>query len=487
MVFMRYIISTILIISLLAPGIVNAGWTDDWMANATIDKPAHYKTTGGSYTSLGGFSARWQSTSDNNPISISLPKVKSGCGGIDIFEGGYHFVDTDWLVTKLQQILQNAPSVALDLALNVLCTQCAKVMKEMQNMTNALNNLQLDSCKASKAIVSYAMNETTSGHSEELNNNVQDFKNSTGVSDMYAQNAKSWSAVKDTLSSTDKTDVDATLAGCSADFKAIFVKTGESSILSNAAAKVSPAVTDSSYWQLMAGLFGDIGLSKDSTTGVYRIYKIEPCVENAAIVDTASFSSNLYLQDYSTGKCTSYNSDSYLKKTTDNLNSVVTALKSNSAVLTSSQIDFLNYSNPLTYKYLKIAVQNGIEAQVVEELAPVITRDMTNAMMTDLISKAVTLLNKVKEVKDKSSDADSSSSESQCAADTFSGAAQYVDALVINMNKYKEKLHNSVMVYNDGLMKQIAAAEMLNRANDQINNQIATKLGANVRMNMMAK
>src|SRR3546814_5952804 len=36
--------------------------------------------------------------------SVTLPKVRAGCGGIDMFLGGMSFLDPDYLVQKLESI-----------------------------------------------------------------------------------------------------------------------------------------------------------------------------------------------------------------------------------------------------------------------------------------------------------------------------------------------------------------------------------------------
>jgi conjugative transfer pilus assembly protein TraH len=89
------------------------------------------------------------------------------------------FLNANYLVKQLQSILQNAPSVALDLALNVLCTQCAKSIKEFQSMMSRLNNLQLDSCKATQAIVAKTMSEASDYEEPELDGIVADYEQSS--------------------------------------------------------------------------------------------------------------------------------------------------------------------------------------------------------------------------------------------------------------------------------------------------------------------
>src|SRR3546814_12020168 len=63
------------------------------------------------YVTAGGFSGRVDVHHDYL-TSVTLPKVRAGCGGIDMFLGGMSFLDPDYLVQKLESILQAAPAVA---------------------------------------------------------------------------------------------------------------------------------------------------------------------------------------------------------------------------------------------------------------------------------------------------------------------------------------------------------------------------------------
>ena len=54
------------------------------------------------------------------PFSFTPPSLRAGCGGIDIVTGGFSYLNFQYLVKKLQSILQTAPAFAFQLALGVL-------------------------------------------------------------------------------------------------------------------------------------------------------------------------------------------------------------------------------------------------------------------------------------------------------------------------------------------------------------------------------
>src|SRR3546814_10637619 len=79
------------------------------------DPPFPYTTLFRSYTSPGSFEDQTRGyltavgmsgrvdVHNDYLMSLSLPKVKAGCGGIDMFLGGMSFLDPDYLVQKLER------------------------------------------------------------------------------------------------------------------------------------------------------------------------------------------------------------------------------------------------------------------------------------------------------------------------------------------------------------------------------------------------
>ena len=76
--------------------------------------------------------------SNDHLFSAQAPRFKVGCGGIDLFMGGFSFLNVNYLVQKFQKILQAAPAMAFDLALSTLCQQCSNIMKSLEALANEL-------------------------------------------------------------------------------------------------------------------------------------------------------------------------------------------------------------------------------------------------------------------------------------------------------------------------------------------------------------
>ena len=139
----------ILLIALLLPSVASSAWVDDWLQQQTTTSPSYFPGQQRGYYSGGSFNARWPSTTDY-PITIEPPRIKSGCGGIDVFMGGASFMNTDYLVDKLQGILTGAAAVAFDLALKTLCEQCSNTIKNFEAIADKLHSMQLEECAAAK-------------------------------------------------------------------------------------------------------------------------------------------------------------------------------------------------------------------------------------------------------------------------------------------------------------------------------------------------
>jgi len=95
-------------------------------------------------------------TESIQPLSMKLPDIKAGCGGIDIFGGSFSFVNADQLINFLKAVGQNALGYAFSLGLEAVCPTCNSVIKTLRGWMNELNKFSLDSCTSAKALVNGA-------------------------------------------------------------------------------------------------------------------------------------------------------------------------------------------------------------------------------------------------------------------------------------------------------------------------------------------
>lgn len=92
-----------------------------------------------------------------NLANITPPKWSAGCGGIDLFMGGFSFINKEQFVAMMRNIGSNALGYSFKLAIQNLCPTCDNVMQALQATANTANRLNIDSCEAAKGIVNAAI------------------------------------------------------------------------------------------------------------------------------------------------------------------------------------------------------------------------------------------------------------------------------------------------------------------------------------------
>ena len=459
-------------VSFQAPA--EAGFADDWLANSTTSSPSYFEGQKRGYLSAGGFSARWK-TSNDYLVSVTPPRVKAGCGGIDAFWGGMTFMKPQYLVQKLENIVQNSPAVAVDLALNVLCEPCKNAMETMERASNALNSIQLDDCKATQALVAKGAEELGSQNGE-LNNIVTNFEVSTNVAQGYKD-------VQDSLAANgnkpDPNDVKNSVADCSDELKALFITNAEtngtSSLLTNIAGRLNMPVT---YAQLLAGMVGDIGINFDSASG-FTVFNIPFCEQNRTLNVDGLLSDAPYLRDFTnpTGQCTQATDSNANLSSYVSTKLVSIANKMNTqADLTADESAFLNYCNGVTYDALKVGVETGTSDDVQDVLSRIVAKDITRHMLTDLYSKGEAMLAKAKEVAVKNQQS-TSGTPARCQVTMFDGTDKKIEKMRERIAQLRNELNQGYQKELEQMTTFTAYIRDHQYAAEQFENEVAKRFG----------
>ena len=95
-----------------------------------------------------------------NIATFTPPSWGSGCGGIDLFAGGFSFINKEQFVALLRNIGSNALGYGFKLAIQNLCPTCDNVMQALQATAQAINRQNIDSCETAKGIVNAAVPDT---------------------------------------------------------------------------------------------------------------------------------------------------------------------------------------------------------------------------------------------------------------------------------------------------------------------------------------
>ena len=62
--------------------------------------------------------------------------------------GGFSYLNFDNIVEKLKKITTAAPAFAFKIALSTLCKDCDTIMTELEQIANAINGMNFDTCTA---------------------------------------------------------------------------------------------------------------------------------------------------------------------------------------------------------------------------------------------------------------------------------------------------------------------------------------------------
>lgn len=114
--------------------------------------------TGGYYT---GGSVFARAPARNAQLAnIQLPNFRGGCGGIDLFTGGFSFINSQALIGMLRAIASNASSYVFNLALQTITPQIYNTVNELNRLAQEVNNMSINSCETAAIAVAGAWPKT---------------------------------------------------------------------------------------------------------------------------------------------------------------------------------------------------------------------------------------------------------------------------------------------------------------------------------------
>ncbi len=117
---------------------------------------AAYQTQGAGYYTLGGFRGRTKVV-DVNPVTITPPGIRAGCGGIDAYMGAFSHINADQFIGLLKAIPSNALGFAFQLALATVSPQIKTNIAELQAIIEKVNSMNMNSCNMAQGLVGGAL------------------------------------------------------------------------------------------------------------------------------------------------------------------------------------------------------------------------------------------------------------------------------------------------------------------------------------------
>ena len=349
-------------------------WAETWFDNVTYTSPGSFEDQTRGYVTAGGMSGRVDVHSDYL-TSLTLPKIKAGCGGIDMFLGGMSFLDPDYLVQKLESILQAAPAVAFQYLLETLDEKMGNIISKMEAATNFLNSIQVNDCRLANRMVQIAKgDDNMSGIIEEM----------TGYKSVKQGFAKSYQQSREKIEANANNpteDLKEALANCPAEVTEIF-RTG--SLLSHAATRVGAG----DWASVMRARVGDVYMRWDAADKVPLFSAIPACPHQ----DTES------AEDFLTGKvqrralnipatsadCSAGTGKGALDLARERMEAIAGKIRSRST-LTSDERQFVaNIRTLPVYRMLEWGVRQGVPDSVIADTDELVALTLAYQMLNDL-------------------------------------------------------------------------------------------------------
>lgn len=173
--FRRNTAAVMIGLSLTTPLIVHADMRDA-MDNmfVSITNPGAYRSQN-RMGAVGGYASIRMPNQNINVLTLDMPRISMGCGGIDMFGGSFSFINADRLIAVMRNIGQIAVAALFKLAIAAISKELSGNMSEFLSFIQWLNNIKLNSCKIgehlggqmAKTLLPDA--ETASGNQQNLN------------------------------------------------------------------------------------------------------------------------------------------------------------------------------------------------------------------------------------------------------------------------------------------------------------------------------
>lgn len=349
-----------------------AQWTNTWFDNVTYTSPGTFNDQTRGYLSAGGVSARFNVENDYL-MSLSLPKIKAGCGGIDMFLGGLSFLDPDYLIEKLENILQAAPAVAFQYALEVLDEKMGNIISKMEAATNYLNSIQVNDCRLANKVVRVATGN------EGFSDVLEEMTGSRSVSEGFKRNYDDSRKAIQANSNNPTEDLKVVLLNCPASVTDVF-KPG--SILLHSATRIGAGSWD----DVMRARVGDVWMKWDDGDKVPVFTQIPPCPEQ----ETESPDDFLMgtVRRRGTGintQCVLDGSTGAVQLVRQRLVSIAGKMQSKAALTPDETAFIANVKTVPVYLLLKNGIETGTVNSVISDVEELVAITMAYQMMQDLV------------------------------------------------------------------------------------------------------
>ena len=129
-----------------------SSFMSDMGVSANVSGPAAFQGQSAGYYTMGSVWSRFPQK-NVQPFNLQLPHARAGCGGIDLFAGSFSYINTAELVAMLKATANNALGFAFKLAIDTISPEIGKVMDELAQKVQQMNQMNISSCETAQALV----------------------------------------------------------------------------------------------------------------------------------------------------------------------------------------------------------------------------------------------------------------------------------------------------------------------------------------------
>jgi len=456
----------ILIFLFCAPALSRAEWIDDWMNQKTYSGPQYYDSTNRFYGTFGQASARWNNSSEYM-MGVTKPSWNKGCGGIDLFLGGFHFMKFDLLVDKFQQMMGPAAAAfAFDIALNALSAQSSNTIKTLSGIVDRLNQLQFDDCETADTVTAIMKAPLSDGFKNEAQQAVANYSLRKGLVDGYQYITKQgeYSNSTDTSKALGANLLQ-TVAGCPNDIKDIFFTPGY--ILDNLNDTFGNQYADD-HIAMLRGLIGDVSVLTN-VSGDLDYLRVSPCPKGPSPVSVTIdhfLNGDIQKRTNSDPDCAAVTILSINGVNYNNLRSYHYAMIKGVAdsivaktPLTAAQVAFLNtVPGPLQSIIQKIIAIQGSSVNtglIANQFIDYCSTFMIYHMVNDFFSQMNMLILKNSQAMENYKGTLSGVSQEDCNMSLAHPASMHLDDMVSDLSILSTQIQRDFVRKTDALANQV--------------------------------
>jgi conjugative transfer pilus assembly protein TraH len=440
----------------------NTTWVNDWFDSYTSTGSGSYEGQQRGYYTMGSFQGRWRMSNDYL-VSVSPPRIKTGCGGIDIFGGAFSYLDPEFLVEKFERMIQAAPAFAFDLALQELCKPCVTAMQAFEDITDQLNSIQVNDCALAKKTVAYVANniDPDIGDQEGLKQEVAAWKS---VGDNMRKNWHAFQTATRANNNQAPDDIKTDLQGCSAVYRDIFAN---GSVVANMSARFGL----DEYADLIRGMIGDVVVTPTATD--YSIRPMNACPGNDQF-DGADFLAGTVELMNVAGECRASGESRVVDVIETRLRGIADRMRGGTA-LTADDISFVQNSPIPIYALLRDSVIAGNTEEMLRTVREPLAVSYGHKILDDFLRSSTAVLRKAKEIAVTVS-VDPAGAAGRCNTEALKSANDTIQQLSTRAEDYRNRLHQNYTKKTAEMLAQLQASREFLELRRQTLNRAAASI-----------